>query len=205
MLLETLLASAEANISGWEIASNLGTIAAGVAAAAALIGDIVVRLYSKQPSIAIYISTEGTEQNPSFALIIQNLGTAPAKIKSICTHPSWKEIGQDAYAYPLELARDHTLLPSQSLNIQIDAFSLSKLLAEFYKPSTCRKHAFQLLVNLTYTYHALWPRKSEVTIEADLNLTSAYMSLLPLSNIIEDDETARQFIQELTKFRTYGR
>lgn len=205
MLLETLLATANTNISGWEIASNLGTIAAGVAATVALIGDIVVRLYSKQPSIAIYISAEGTEQKPSFALTIQNLGSAPAIIRSICTYPSWKEIGQDAYAYPLELARDHTLLPSQSLSIPIDAFSLSKLLAEFYKPPTCRKQSFQLLVDLTYTYHARRPRKSEITIEADLNLTSAYMSLLPLSNIIEDDEAARQFLKDLMKPITYRR
>lgn len=199
MLPEIILATQTIPHPPWySTLADFGTIIAGGAAFIALILDAYARLFGAKPSIAVYTKPDIINNTACFFLVIENLGTAPAKIVHIDTLPSWKEIGLDAHAKPLEIARDHILLPSQKLVIKMNVDAVAQLLETFYKDKTNVGESYKLEVNLSYISTGRSLLKRTIFVSSSINLSSAYMSKFPISDVIPDNEVALAFVREIT-------
>lgn len=203
MLSEIIIATQTIDQTPWySILADFGTILAGGAAFIALILDAYARVFGAKPSIAVYAKPEIIDNAACFFLVIENLGNAPAKIGHIDTSPSWKEIGLDAHAKPLEIARDHILLPSQKLAIKMNVDAIAQLLETFYKDKTNAGESYKLEVNLSYISTGRSLRERTIPISSSINLSSAYMSKFPISDVMPDNEVALAFVRELTNRST---
>lgn len=205
MFIDLLLSTIDSGntLSILDYLSDLGTIFAGFAAATALCFDIHTRLFGKHPTITIFL--EAHEKEPintnfflpdeaNFFLVVQNIGNAAACINSLDTVPGWEMFNNTPYAKPLKLAQNHILLPNQALKIPMDRKMLTLALKNYYENEVNLSKPYIIKASASYQpikHHifgdTFLSKRKIKNVSFDLNLTSTYMSVLPLNNVTPTD------------------
>lgn len=183
--------------------TDLGTIGAGFAATAVLGVDIYTRLCGAKPNPIAFIDATKINDDICFYLVIKNIGNAPAYLDALETAPDWTTLSSVSGVNPLLLAKDHLLFPHQSLTLPMNLSTIENLLENFYSNEKNLKSPYYIEVNLTShpAKTCIFRRKKPKTQHFRINLTSVYMSKLPLHRIIPDEELQQSILDFMNAFR----
>lgn len=202
----TLLATAiEFNSNApslWAIATNLGTIVAGAAAALALFGDIYTRRYGKQPLLILSID-RNDYRDTDFTFEFKNYGEAPAYILSLKASQEWTTLGKGLLTNPLTLLLDRTFNIAESIQVPLSTNNIISLLKDFYQNE--QNFGKPLFLEVEVEYKSLAPVFLNRTQKEcfKINVTSIFLSKNSIEMIIPIDR-AMEFMKIYTAAITFN-
>lgn len=143
-------ATTQSEINWLPLFVDLGTIAAGFAAAATLGIDIYTRTLGRKPLLTAFVDSTKDNNNLLFFLTIQNLGYIPAVLINIKTEPDWSNFDGVTYATPLTFFQGHILQPNQSIKIPMDTSVLIDTIHAYHENTPSPNTPYTFNVTLTY-------------------------------------------------------